>query len=235
VSRPQLILKSELARLDAEGWRNACPRNTGLWIAAGWMIHLRRGDESRVVIVADVDHDQCSGLGVGSEGSETRMLILADADPDQFSGGSAGGAQEESGRRVPSPETFGPSVPPGFNNLPLAQQGLRLVPAMMLGRVCLVAAQGGSVANNVPGSIADPAHSGCFALKFNSSHPLQRNAGAVEPWDFLFLALGVLALGLLAHAGASLRHQTPGERERERLNGLASIWAVSGLLRAFRR
>ena len=225
MSNPPVILDADLARMESEGWRNACPRNTGLWLAAGWMVHLRRGAESRVVIVAD-------------------------ADPDQFSGGSAGGAQEESGRRVPSPETFGPSVPPGFNNLPLAQQGLRLVPAMMLGRVCLVAAQGGSVANNVPGSIADPAHSGCFALKFNSTHPLQRNAGAVEPWDCLFLALGVLALGvlalgvlalgvlalgLLAHAGASLRHQTPGERERERLNGPASIWAVSGLLCAFRR
>jgi hypothetical protein len=151
----------------------------------------------------------------------------------QFSGGSAGGAQEESGRRVPSPETFGPSVPPG-SNVPLAQQGLRLVPTMMLGRLCLVAAQGGSVAN-VPGSIAVSAHSGFTALNFESSDPLQRNAGAVEPWDFLFLALGVLALGLVAHAGASLRHQTPGERERERLNGPANLWAASRLLRAFRR
>ena len=52
----EVITERELARLEAEGWRNTSPEGRGLWIGAGWLVRLRRSDggltEQRVVVVA---------------------------------------------------------------------------------------------------------------------------------------------------------------------------------------
>jgi hypothetical protein len=52
----EIITERELARLEADGWRNTSPEGRGLWVGAGWMVRLRRSDggltEERTVIVA---------------------------------------------------------------------------------------------------------------------------------------------------------------------------------------
>lgn len=52
----EIITLDELYRLEDEGWRVNSPDGRGLWVAAGWMVRLRRRDggltEERTVVVA---------------------------------------------------------------------------------------------------------------------------------------------------------------------------------------
>jgi hypothetical protein len=52
----EIVTERELARLEADGWRNTSPSGFGLWVGHGWMVKLRRSadglTEERTVIVA---------------------------------------------------------------------------------------------------------------------------------------------------------------------------------------
>lgn len=98
----EIITERELARLEADGWRNTSPEGRGLWIAAGWMVSLGRPTPSgvpeyRTVIVA-VDEELAdsrviSGDGVDGAHSGESPTTLPTTQPQRNAG-------------TPAPEPF---------------------------------------------------------------------------------------------------------------------------------